>query len=443
MTAVLLVGTNQSRLTELQSSLQAKGLRVSTSEVSHALSSTGPSAADCVVCISEDLPDVHNAVLAMSSYAPCILIDHLNDARHAVAAMKAGAADYLIAPFAIEELVDAIQSRCAPADENPSGPLNMVGSSKPMAELFELIRKVAPTESAVLIDGESGTGKDLVARALHSASGRNHAPLITLNCATTPDQLIESELFGYPDAKNGSANSPRRGLLQAAHGGTLFLDEIGELPAHVQARLQQVLEAGIVQELETGAEHHVDVRLISSTHRNLKQLISNNLFRDDLFYRINVVNLSIPPLRERGQDILRIAELFLEQTTRKLARSCAGFSSSAQQAMLIYDWPGNVRELENAIERAVILCSEGEINEDLLAIGVNASTMDASPGKPADQTSLENYFVSFVTSHEDQLTETELAQKLGISRKSLWERRQRLNIPRKRTKKRGPRRDNS
>jgi two-component system response regulator HydG len=441
MTDVLLVDADSERVATLRSSLQAAGLRVPDTPALSAVCDLDLSRFDCVVAIAETMPELQGDILLLTGPLPCILIDYLGDARRAVAAMKAGAADYLVAPCSTEELLRAINGCCAPADSD--GPVNMVGSSQPMAELFELIRKAGPTESAILIEGESGTGKELVARALHSASSRNHAPLITLNCATTPDQLIESELFGYPIPDSSSAAGAQRGLLQAANGGTLFLDEIGELPAKVQARLQEVMAAGTVHELTTGAAYHVDVRLISATHRNLKQLIDNDLFRKDLYYRLNVVTLPIPPLRERGDDILRIAEVFLERTRRKLARECTGLALAAKQAMLVYDWPGNVRELENAIERAVILCNEGEIDAELLAIEVNTGSLDTLPNQRNDQTSLEDYFVRFVTDHQDQLTETELAQKLGISRKSLWERRQRLNIPRKRTKKRGPRRDSS
>ena len=432
MTGVLLVDSNSPRRAALKASLQAYGLRVTDTNLAHGISRIDLSLLDCVVSNAEALDDLPGKL-------PCILLDYEGDARRAVDAMKRGVADYLVAPFEPEAVLTAIEE-CR-IGSSLTGPLNMVGFSPPMKELFERIAKAGPTDSAILIHGESGTGKELVARALHAASMRNQAPMITLNCATTPPQLIECELFGYPDAS--PSNPSRMGLLQAANGGTLLLDEVGELPTAVQARLRQVLEEGTVWELSTGTEHRVDVRLIATTHRNLRALIENGLFREDFFYQINVVNLSIPPLRDRGQDIIHIAELFLEQMSKKLARPFRGLSNSARKAMLDYDWPGNVRELENAIERAVILCNDSEIDETLLAIDTTRAKQDHVAGVAPDQTSLEDYFVSFVTANEDQLTETELAQKLGISRKSLWERRQRLNIPRKRTKKRGPRRDAS
>jgi DNA-binding NtrC family response regulator len=320
----------------------------------------------------------------------------------------------------------------------------MVGASKPMLNLFDLIAKVAPTDSTVLIEGESGTGKELVARALHAASARRQAPLITLNCATIPAQLIESELFGHPpDNATSIQSGARRGLLEAADGGTLFLDEIGELPGEVQARLLRVLQDGELREFGSTAARPINVRLITATHRDLRQLIANDQFRDDLYYRLNVVNLPIPPLRERGDDILRLAEAILRRTAERLSKSCSGFSAEANTTMLGYAWPGNVRELANAIERAVILSSGGEIGADLLTIESAPVAIAETNPSTSDQTSIEDYFVRFVTAHQDQLTETELAEKLGISRKSLWERRQRLNIPRKKTRKRGPRRNNS
>ena len=291
-----------------------------------------------------------------------------------------------------------------------------------MQALLKHISKVAPTESTVLISGESGTGKELVARALHARSQRRLAALISVNCAAIPTHLIEAELFGQ-DQQEG-----HRGLLEAADGGTLFLDEIGELPLEVQGRLLHVL-----------AGSSANVRLIAATQRDLAGLIESQQFRQDLYYRLKVVSLDIPPLRERGEDILQLAEDILTRTSRRLGKPRPGFSSEAKDSLVSYHWPGNVRELENAIERAVIL-GEDAISTSLLAIETPAPAIDSLTAQAPDQT-MEDYFVSFVTAHQDQLTETELAERLGISRKSLWERRQRLNIPRKKTRKRGPRRD--
>ncbi len=446
MTQVLLVETDQQRRAELKSLLQSNGFSVVETEPpgidGDMFEGLDSGHIDCIVATADLMPELGRDVL---NRAPVVLVDHKDDARQAVAAMKRGASDYIVAPFKSDELVAAVERAKSRVPESAGGPLNMVGASKPMLHLFDLIAKVAPTDSTVLIEGESGTGKELVARALHAASTRHHAPLITLNCATIPAQLIESELFGHPESGTGGIRSgTRRGLLDAADGGTLFLDEIGELPSQVQARLLRVLQDGQLREFGTTAARPVNVRLITATHRDLRKLIASGQFRDDLYYRLNVVNLPIPPLRQRGDDVLRLAEAILYRTAERLSKSCTGFTQAAKDAMLAYPWPGNVRELANAIERAVILCSGGgEIETDLLAID-SAPVPVAETNPPAsDQTSLEDYFVSFVTANEDQFTETELAQKLGISRKSLWERRQRLNIPRKKTRKRGPRRNSS
>jgi two-component system response regulator HydG len=351
---------------------------------------------------------------------PVIILDGSPTIRAAVAAVKAGAADYLPLDAPDGELIEAVQTAAAAANAG-DGIFPMVGSSPPMQALFDSIAKVAVTESTVLITGESGTGKELVARAIHAAGKRRHAPLISLNCTTVPDDLIEAELFGHPGEES-------RGLLAAAEGGTLFLDEVGELPPAVQSRLLRALET------------EQNVRLISATHRDLEKLVASGQFRDDLYYRLKVVSLTVPPLRERGDDVLLLADAVLSRTAEKLGKRNLSFTRETREDILRYPWPGNVRELENAIQRAVILCDDQSIDTRLLAIELpQEAELEAGAASP-DQT-LEDYFVSFVTAHQDSMTEIELAKKLGISRKSLWERRQRLNIPRKKTKKRGRRRD--
>jgi DNA-binding NtrC family response regulator len=298
----------------------------------------------------------------------------------------------------------------------------MVGACPAMQSLFDSISKVAATDSSVVITGESGTGKELVARALHADSPRRYAPLISMNCATVPDDLIEAELFGHPGEES-------RGLLAAANGGTLFLDEIGELPMAAQLRLLEALES------------HFDVRLISASHRDLEDLVASGQFRSDLYYRLKVVSLAVPPLRDRADDVHLLADDILARTMTKLGKSELRFSDQTREDMRRYPWPGNVRELENAIQRAVILCDGDTIDTALLAIELPQQRGPEQPVPASPDQTIEDYFVSFVTTHQDSMTETELAAKLGISRKSLWERRQRLNIPRKKTKKRGRRRD--
>lgn len=400
-------------------------------------------------------------VLIMTSYASL---------RSAVDSMKMGAVDYIAKPFDHDEMLQAVarilrdhqEARRAPAPvatsdntrngatekatANANGEIGIIGSCAAMQELYSKIRKVAPTDSNVLVQGESGTGKELVARALHNLSKRAKAPLISVNCAAIPETLIESELFGHEKGAFTGASAGRAGLVEAADGGTLFLDEIGELPLEAQARLLRVLQEGEICRVGSVQSQKVDVRLIAATHRDLKTLAKTGQFREDLYYRLHVIALKLPALRERGNDVLEIAQAFLVRQYTRMGYEPLHFAHDAEQAIRHYPWPGNVRELENAIERAVILCEGTEICADLLGIDIELDDLDdedfslsaaagqsSSSHEPTEDLSLEDYFQHFVLEHQDHMTETELARKLGISRKCLWERRQRLGIPRRKT----------
>ena len=265
--------------------------------------------------------------------------------------------------------------------------------------------------------------------------------MISVNCAAIPETLIESELFGHEKGAFTGAQTQRKGLVEAADGGTLFLDEIGELPMEAQARLLRLIQEKEVRRIGATQTRRVDVRLVAATHRDLKKLASEGRFREDLYYRLNVVELLLPPLRERGEDILELADKLLLRTCQRLGIDTLSFSAEAREAIRHYAWPGNVRELENAIERAAILSETPEIEPEHLAIDIarrepsptRTSGPDPSANEPAAGLSLEDYFQHFVLEYQDHMSETELAQKLGISRKSLWERRQRLGIPRRKS----------
>ncbi|WP_312932272.1 sigma-54 dependent transcriptional regulator [Pseudomonas sp.] len=406
-------------------------------------------------------------VLIMTSYASL---------RSAVDSMKMGAVDYIAKPFDHDEMLQAVarilrdrpkaatpapaaeirsggggRSAAAdkPASANASGDIGIIGSCPPMLDMFSKIRKVAPTDSNVLIQGESGTGKELVARALHNLSRRAKAPMISVNCAAIPETLIESELFGHEKGAFTGASAGRAGLVEAADGGTLFLDEIGELPLEAQARLLRVLQEGEIRRVGSVQSQKVDVRLIAATHRDLKSLAKAGQFREDLYYRLHVIALKLPALRERGGDVNEIAHAFLARQRTRIGRDDLSFSAEAEQAIRHYSWPGNVRELENAIERSVILSESPEISADLLGIDIELGDLDYrdpldqlpssatvsgnASHDPSEDLSLEDYFHHFVLEHQDHMTETELARKLGVSRKCLWERRQRLGIPRRKS----------
>ncbi|KUJ82500.1 sigma-54-dependent Fis family transcriptional regulator [Microbulbifer flavimaris] len=391
-------------------------------------------------------------LLKLAGDVPVLIMTSYASLRSAVDSMRMGAADYIAKPFDHDEMIATVrrvigkaeQSRAqAPTARQQGGAIaGMIGDSPVMRELYARIKKVAPTDATVLVHGETGTGKELVARAIHEQSRRAGKPLISVNCAAIPETLIEAELFGHEKGAFTGAQTAREGLVAAADGGTLFLDEIGELPLEAQARLLRVLQEGEVRPIGAVESRKVDVRLVAATHRNLRQLASEHKFREDLYYRINVVQMTLPPLRERGKDVLSIAEHLLEKFCARVERPTLKLSPEAIQAVTTYTWPGNVRELENAIQRSVILTEDDctEIDHRTLDIDLDLVPVDeADPERrprslhtdPREDLSLEDYFARFVLEHQDTMSETELAKKLGVSRKCLWERRQKLGIPRK------------
>lgn len=398
-------------------------------------------------------------LIKLAAPVPVLIMTSYASLRSAVDAMKLGAVDYIAKPFDHDEMLASVADILARASATdatrPSSAgdsetqTEFIGQCQPMQELFRRINKVARTDATVLILGESGTGKELAARAIHEQSDRAGRTMISVNCAAIPDTLIESELFGHEKGAFTGANTARSGLIESADGGTLFLDEIGELPLEAQARLLRFLQEGEIRRVGAVQPRQVDVRLIAATHRDLKNLAKSGEFREDLYYRLYVMELRIPPLRERGEDIIELAQRFLIDRCAKLGAGNLRFSDHARQLMLNYSWPGNVRELENAIERAVILADGEEITADLLGLDADHLSLnefenyyeqshsrptgnDAAPDRRArTDLSLDDYFQRFVLENQDQMSETELARTLGVSRKCLWERRQKLGIPRR------------
>jgi DNA-binding NtrC family response regulator len=383
-----------------------------------------------------------DALLDRAGAVPVILMTAHGSVPSAVDAMKRGAVDYLTKPFDPDELVlivgralaaRASASTTAAAEASAAadgGALDgMIGSSPAMARLRRTIAKLAASDGRVLITGESGTGKELAARALHRRSGRRDGPFVPVNCAAIPEGLIESELFGHTRGAFTGAVASAEGLVYAANGGVLFLDEVGELPAQAQARLLRLVQEQEIRRIGSSKTVRVDVRLIAATHRDLRAMVDAGDFREDLFFRLRVLELELPPLRERGDDVLELAAAFLARLADGLAKGPLALTPDAREALRGHRWPGNVRELENAIERAVTLHEGGPI--DAAALDLRTEERAAASAPPASRdSSLEGYFREFVLSHQDELSETEMAKRLGISRKSLWERRQRLGIPR-------------
>ena len=372
-------------------------------------------------------------VLIMTSYASL---------RSAVDAMRQGAVDYIAKPFDHDEMIMAVdrvlrenslsrQNQALRAEVERGYPVEeLVAESPPMQELMRQVERVAETDTTVLISGEPGSGKELIARTVHQRSPRANAPIMSINCAALPGEQLEQELFGR--------QGQHRGLVETASGGSLFLDEIGELAAEVQGRLLRLLETGEFSRLDESETRHTDVRLIVACSGSPTHLVKDSRLREDLYFRLKVVQLTLPPLRERGDDIGSLAHALLSRLSERHGREPLHFTDEALDTMYRHQWPGNVREMENAIERAVILAEGPEITPELLALEPD-ETADGAAGRsapralldPQEDLSLEDYFTRFVLENQESMTETELAQKLGISRKCLWERRQRLGIPRK------------
>jgi two-component system response regulator AtoC len=291
----------------------------------------------------------------------------------AIEAMKAGAYDYVSKPFKQDEVLLALRKaeereslrkenarlRAEVAERSSFGA--MIGGSEPMTTIFRTIEKVAAFSTTVLIRGESGTGKELVARALHDRSDRKGRPFVPVNCGAIPEQLLESELFGHMRGAFTDARSDKKGLFEVADGGTLFLDELGELPLALQVKLLRALQESTIRPLGATRDKKVDVRVVAATVRDLEQEVDEGRFREDLYYRLDVLQIVVPPLRERTEDIPLLIERFLAKNNAKLGTAVEGVDAAARKVLLGYPWPGNVRELENVIERAVVLCEGNRI----------------------------------------------------------------------------------
>jgi len=396
-----------------------------------------PETFDLVITDVRLAGEAGDVLIERAGDVPVIVMTAYGTVNAAVDAMRRGAADYLSKPFeprALSKAVERVLRHRALGSESHDDDTDheiVATESSPMQESLRRARKVAPTEATVLILGESGTGKELIARAVHRQSHRSGA-FVPVNCASIPETLLESELFGHEKGAFTGAVTRKDGLVHTANGGTLFLDEIGELTQAAQARLLRMLQQREVRRVGARQAESVDIRLIAATHRDLPTLVERGEFRADLFFRLNVVEIKLPPLCERGDDILALAAVFIAKATAKLGRPALELDEQAIAALKSYKWPGNVRELQHAVERAVILHECGPITEELLSLPTsNGSNGHGVGTNGSEDTSLEGYLRRFVLSHQHELSETELAKRLGISRKTLWERRQRMGIPRR------------
>jgi DNA-binding NtrC family response regulator len=364
-----------------------------------------------------------------SSSPPIIVLTGRALVETAVEAMKNGAYDYLTKPYKLDELVIVIDrayeySRLSVKSKlleqelvRQEAPFEFVGTSRQLQDILALIQKVAPTDSPVFIQGESGTGKELVANAVWHYSSRKDAPLIALNCAALSENLIESEIFGHEKGAFTSAYQMKHGLVEVADKGTLFLDEIGEMPIGLQAKLLRFLDSGEFRRVGGNKALHVEVRVIAATNKDLLAGIKSGTFREDLYYRLNVINITIPPLRERKEDIEVLARHFLKKYAKRMAKNVRNFTSEAIDLLSAYRWPGNVRELENVMERAVIVCDSDTIGAQDLSISSYAAVAEMTVNPSLEE--MEKAYILRVLK-EAGGNQSKASQLLGIDRKTLY-----------------------
>lgn len=354
----------------------------------------------------------------------------------AIKAVKIGAEDYLSKPFTDEELHSTVQraleklhtrrSSTQKSNIDPS-PLGIIGKSKPMQEIFKTIEKAASTSYTVLITGESGTGKELVARSIHYHSDRSSAPFIPVNCSAIPETLLESELFGYIKGAFTGANESRAGFFQTADGGTIFLDEIGDTALAMQAKLLRILQNKEVSMVGSSKPRKVDVRVLAATNKDILKMVNRQLFREDLYYRLNVININVPPLRERSDDILLLTNHLLRKFSLELGKPLQCFSDRALTILKSYSWPGNIRELENLIQRLTLMVESEVIDVPDLPAYMRYNICNGSPGlKTLEE--IQNQHILFVMESVDN-NQSQAAKILGINRKTLREKLKKIESP--------------
>ncbi|MFQ5656780.1 MAG: sigma-54-dependent transcriptional regulator [Candidatus Methylomirabilales bacterium] len=388
--------------------------------------------------------DLLRQVKQLSHDVEGILMTGYGTIEAAVEAMKLGAFDFITKPFQPEEILlrvrNALEKRRLKAEvhhlrvevKSAFGFEGIVGQSEGIRQVLAILPRAAQSDSTVLVTGESGTGKELVARAIHTASRRAQGPFVSVSCAAFPEHLLENELFGHVKGAFTGALAARRGLLEEAHGGTFFLDEIGEAPLPIQTKLLRVLEDRSIRRLGDNRSVPVDVRIVAATNRDLQIAVSEKSFRDDLFYRLNVIRIHVPPLRERTEDIPLLARHFLAQHCQRLGRDLDGFSPAALQILAAYDFPGNIRELGNVVEQAVALAvgpmiEPNDLHEKLLRPETAAVSTASAPPGPKSVAALErDLIVERLKARGGNLGL--VAKDLGISRTTLWRRMKEFQI---------------
>lgn len=365
-------------------------------------------------------------IKALNPAIPVLIMTAFSSVETAVEALKTGALDYLIKPLDFDNLQTTLENALAhtraSASELPSvsaSQFGMVGKSPAMQQLLSEIAMVAPSDATVLIHGDSGTGKELVARALHASSARSDKPLVTLNCAALNESLLESELFGHEKGAFTGADKRREGRFVEADGGTLFLDEIGDISPMMQVRLLRAIQEREVQRVGSNQTISVDVRLIAATHRDLAQEVQAGRFRQDLYYRLNVVTIEMPALRQRQEDIPLLADHFRQRFAERNRKAVKGFTPRAMDLLIHYDWPGNIRELENAIERSVVLLTGEYISERELPLAIASQPLPLVADQAIQPLVEVEKEVILAALEKTGGNKTEAARQLGITRKTL------------------------
>ena len=365
-------------------------------------------------------------IKALNPAIPVLIMTAYSSVETAVEALKTGALDYLIKPLDFDNLQATLEKALAHTHsidaETPAvtaSQFGMVGKSPAMQHLLSEIALVAPSEATVLIHGDSGTGKELVARAIHASSARSEKPLVTLNCAALNESLLESELFGHEKGAFTGADKRREGRFVEADGGTLFLDEIGDISPMMQVRLLRAIQEREVQRVGSNQTISVDVRLIAATHRDLAAEVNAGRFRQDLYYRLNVVAIEVPSLRQRREDIPLLAGHFLQRFAERNRKAVKGFTPQAMDLLIHYDWPGNIRELENAVERAVVLLTGEYISERELPLAIASTPIPLGQSQDIQPLVEVEKEVILAALEKTGGNKTEAARQLGITRKTL------------------------
>lgn len=430
---ILVVDDDISHCTILQALLRGWGYRVALANNGlQALEKVREKVFDLVLCdirMAEMVGiETLKEIKTFNPSIPVLIMTAYSSVDTAVEALKSGALDYLIKPLDFDKLQLTLSEALAhtrlsesPLAEPPAAQFGMVGDSPAMRALLNNITLVAPSDATVLIHGESGTGKELVARALHASSARSRRPLVILNCAALNESLLESELFGHEKGAFTGADKRREGRFVEADGGTLFLDEIGDISPLMQVRLLRAIQEREVQRVGSNQTLSVDVRLIAATHRDLAEEVSAGRFRQDLYYRLNVVTIDMPPLRHRREDIPQLARYFLQRYAERNRKAVQGFTPQAMDLLIHYAWPGNIRELENAVERAVVLLTGEYISERELPLAIAGTPVaDAPHGDDSIQPLVEVEKEAILAALERTGgNKTEAARRLGITRKTL------------------------